>query len=256
MRVERCYMCKRAATSREHVPPKNLFPEVKEGLGKDLRVDLITVPSCELHNTAKSQDDEFLMINLAGIVGSNVVGFAHKLQKVMRAISRTRGALFERSFGQKKFLGEIGADLERPIQLVWGAVNIPRLTSCFDKIARGLHFSHFGDRFTGSIRTHLGFLAYEEPNHVNWNCFLTDRAAIDLDGKPRIGENPEVFFYQVTDSDQFGYFLFRLCFYEGLNVYCSFLPRNCKPPKNLAVELMNGGIKTVLTLGDKRYVFN
>ena len=58
---QRCYICGAPATSKEHVPPQCLFPEKKDIGTEKFRKDLITVPSCELHNTNKSKDDEFLM---------------------------------------------------------------------------------------------------------------------------------------------------------------------------------------------------
>lgn len=61
-----CYMCVSPATSREHVPPLCLFPESKDVGGKDYRRNLITVPSCDEHNSKKESDDEFLMVSLAG----------------------------------------------------------------------------------------------------------------------------------------------------------------------------------------------
>jgi len=77
-----CYACDSSPISREHVPPKCLFPTE---LGKNLRKDLITVPSCEVHNGKKSDDDEFLLASLAGIVGCNNIGMLHKFTKVDRA---------------------------------------------------------------------------------------------------------------------------------------------------------------------------
>src|SRR3954451_9328117 len=90
-----CYMCPALATSREHVPPRNLFPEASETGGVDYRVNLITVPSCDLHNSAKSLDDEFLMVSLAGIIGNNSIGYSHKLRKLDRAIRLSANRLLE-----------------------------------------------------------------------------------------------------------------------------------------------------------------
>lgn len=47
--TETCYMCEAAPTSREHVPPKCLFPESKDVNGQNFRENLITVPSCDIH---------------------------------------------------------------------------------------------------------------------------------------------------------------------------------------------------------------
>ncbi len=72
-------MCERDATSREHVPPLCLFPEIKDTKGINFRKDLITVPSCDLHNSKKSDDDEFLMLSLSGLLKNNPVGSFHQL---------------------------------------------------------------------------------------------------------------------------------------------------------------------------------
>jgi hypothetical protein len=73
--VKQCYMCDAPATSKEHVPPKCIFPERKDSDGQYLREGLITVPSCELHNSKKSADDEFLMVSIAGLFSNNSIGY-------------------------------------------------------------------------------------------------------------------------------------------------------------------------------------
>lgn len=52
-----CYACENEATSVEHTPPKCIFPQLKDFPHKNLRRNLITVPSCDRHNSAKSKDD-------------------------------------------------------------------------------------------------------------------------------------------------------------------------------------------------------
>ena len=79
---------------------------------------------------------------------------------------------------------------------------------------------------------------------------------MELQGKPRFGENLDVFYYQITDKDQFGLFLMRLCFYGGVHVYVSFWPHDAQTPSHLGIELMNRGIKTIITLGEKKYEIN
>jgi hypothetical protein len=60
--MESCYICEDLATSREHVPPKCFYPKQKDlPTGFDFRKNLIKIPSCEQHNSAKSPDDEFLL---------------------------------------------------------------------------------------------------------------------------------------------------------------------------------------------------
>lgn len=254
--VDRCYMCMKVATSREHAPPRNLFPEAREANGIDYRKHLITVPSCDKHNSAKSHDDEFLMASLVGIVGNNNTGYLHKLTKVQRAISRTNGVLLERVFTRKeeRHVFEIGPNKFYEIQ--WGKPDAPRLIRCFDHIARALYFNHFGKRFKGRLVVILNYLMYDSPTQQNWHAFLSHRAEIDLRGKPLIGANPDVFYFQVTDADQYGVFLFKLCFYGGIEILVSFIPKGVVLPYNLPVELMNSGLPVIFKLEGKHYPTN
>jgi hypothetical protein len=54
-----CYYqgCTQRGTTKEHIPPKSFFP-------KDQRNQLLTVPSCELHNNAKSSDDIYVLAHI------------------------------------------------------------------------------------------------------------------------------------------------------------------------------------------------
>lgn len=84
-----CYMCSSPATSNEHAPPKCIFPEKKDlPSGEDLRKNLIKVPACEVHNTVRSKDDEYLLYALPPSLGSNPTGSDLFLNKVQRAIKR------------------------------------------------------------------------------------------------------------------------------------------------------------------------
>ncbi len=253
MPTEKCYMCSKVATSKEHVPPRCLFPESKD-VGADYRANLITVPSCDKHNSAKSQDDEFLMASIAGIVGSNKVGILHRNTKVNRAITRTNGVLLDRVFKSKN--EEVIADGNVLHKFTWGTPDAARLFRCFDCVARGLHRSHFARRFKGVVKPHLSYLVHNDPTPQNFSAFVTHRAEIDLRGKPTIGANPDVFYYQVTDKDENGLFLMRLCFYGGLLIHISFMPKGTVLPFNLGVQMMNDGFETVFQLEGKDYVMN
>ena len=64
--METCYACDNKAVSREHIPPKCFFPERKDFPNdKDYRRDLITVPSCIVHNLHKAYDDEYCFFVIA-----------------------------------------------------------------------------------------------------------------------------------------------------------------------------------------------
>jgi hypothetical protein len=238
------------------VPPKNLFPEAAESGGVDYRVNLITVPSCDAHNSAKSDDDEFLMVGLAGIIGNNSIGYMHRLGKVDRAILASANHLLDRVLLERESIHRVEVAENRFIDLAWGTPDVDRLNRCFEQIAFGLHRHHFGQNFRGSVRVLLGYLFEKERNKRTLVEFVRDRAELDLVGKPKVGSNPGVFYYQVSDPDQFGLFLMRLCFYGGLPVYAAFTPEGSRVPTNLGWLLIDRGIPTTMTLGDKLYKFN
>ena len=52
-RKEHCYFCSKPVTSREHVPPKQMF--------KGFECDSITVPSCDEHNSKKCGHDQAIV---------------------------------------------------------------------------------------------------------------------------------------------------------------------------------------------------
>lgn len=251
-----CYMCSAVATSREHVPPRNLFPESKDIGGANYRVKLITVPSCTLHNSAKSQDDEFLMVSLAGIIGNNSIGYMHKLGKVDRAIRRSANKLLEQVLLEKKEIHRIEVQPNVFHEVIWGTPDVARLHRCFEHIGYGLHWHHFGKRFNGQIKVLLGYLFHRDHNSKTWVEFIRDRSEIDLKNKPKLGANQDIFYYQVTEPDQFKLFLIKLTFYGGLNVYLSFQPKNSKLAANLATKLLSAGFPTNFTLGEKTFEFN
>jgi len=252
---DQCYMCDEPATSHEHVPPKCIFPERKDLQGEDLRAQLITVPSCDTHNSKKSKDDEFLMVSLAGIIGNNSIGYRHNFTKVNRAIRNTSGRLLDAVFLKRKHY-VVKLEDNAFLQVIWGTPDFKRLENCFDRIARGLFCHHFGAGFQGQSRVLMGYLANSDKNSATFTKFIKHRAEIDLKGKERFGYNPSVFFYQFTDRDQNGLFLLRMCFYEGADVFVSFIPRGTVVPFNLGMKLIEGGIKSYIALEGRSYEFN
>ncbi|OOE82802.1 hypothetical protein BZG72_07300 [Salinivibrio sp. PR6] len=252
--MKTCYMCEKPAVSSEHVPPKCIFPESKDVKGINLRQHLITVPSCDVHNSAKSKDDEFLMVSLAGIFGNNSIGFQHKFSKVNRAIRRSSNRLLDAAFTKRKHY-----KLERDnkfLEVIWGTFDHVRLNDCFTHIAYGLHFHHFERRFKGQVKVIMGYLHSKDMSNNNFVQFIKDRAAIDLKDVERCGKNPDVFYYQFVAPDEHGIYLLHMRFYGGIDVYASFLPEDKTKPYNLALELMNEGIETVINLDGKEYHVN
>src|SRR5260370_40046824 len=67
-----CYACDEKKASREHVPPLCFFPEEKDIDGQSIyRKELIRVPSCDVHNARKSDDDLYAAFHLASTIRGN-----------------------------------------------------------------------------------------------------------------------------------------------------------------------------------------
>ena len=168
-------MCTKDATTREHVPPVCLFPEVKDTKGINFRKDLITVLSCELHNTKKSKDDEFLMLSLSGLIQNNPVGTFHQITKGNRALKRKNKDFIEKEILRNHKYGKIRTTDGRFRIVSIGNPNVERLTKCLEQIASGLFYHEFNKRFEGEIRTILEFLDYTDDNRQTLKKFLKRR---------------------------------------------------------------------------------
>lgn len=252
---ELCYMCNKQATSKEHIPPKCLFPELKDIPEKSYRTNLITVPSCKKHNSKKSHDDEFLMVSLAGVIGNNSIGYRHHMGKINRAIKRSSYKLLEEVFLKKKTY-PIKLTENEFIDFIWGTPDYERLNRCFQQIAYGLYLHHFKKRFKGTIKVIMGHVVSKEPNPETFKQFIKHRFDVDLRDKEKTGENKDIFYYQFIDPDDYGLIALKMCFYEGVDVYMSLIPEGTQMPSNLVIELMNRGIKTIVNLEGKSYEFN
>jgi hypothetical protein len=219
-----CYACAQLATSREHVPPRCIFPKKKDlPDGDDLRKQLITVPSCDAHNLQKSGDDEYLMYVLAMTLPANTVGLNHFSTKVVRAI-RENPALI-----QKLLNGSQPIVLEDPDGELFDshAVQIDgaRLETSFNSIALGLYLHEFGIAWGGDLRVQADFLVYIDPQSEERNAEIQALAAAADElfrNIPQRGENPEVFFYQVKDAKPLADTLLRMTFYRGTCVTAFF----------------------------------
>lgn len=248
-----CYACEREAMSIEHVPPKCIFPELKDFPHKDLRKNLITVPSCDEHNSAKSKDDEFLMVSLAGMIGNNSIGYVHSTTKVDRSLRRSSYKFLERIFVSNRKIFRLDLGDNKFIHAIAGTPDLERLNNCFEHIVIGIHRHHFGRNFSGQIKILSSFLVIEDQGRSNLQKFLLARARRDTAGLPKFGENPEVFFYQVVKPDEFGIMLVNLCFFENIEIFCALVPQEAKVPTHLGFDLMSRGMPVTFTLDGEEY---
>lgn len=232
-----CYCCEQIATSREHVPPKCLFPlakDIHEIYGQSFRSNLLTVPSCEKHNLMKSNDDEYLMACLTARVGNNGVAFAHTHTKLKRALQRN-----PRLIHVEKETDIVLNGILYPTLLV--NIDVQRLTHSFESIGRGLYFYEHRKRFIGECTVISDIFLSPNSEWTKSNVFIQN--AISLIRKeqekwftPTQGENPEIFTYQFSPVDGFGSLTLVLTFYRYTEIYICFAQKEVLKPYKDSLE--------------------
>jgi len=221
-------MCSKPATTREHAPPKCLFPEGKDfNDGKDYRKNLITVPSCDDHNTVKSMDDQYALLMLVICIENNPTAFKLFSTKLVNTLKRKPGLLKLYNNGGQP---PVSVDGQKgyPIQ-----IDVSRIKKSWEQIARALYFHHFNEKWLSKIdivspaliflpENSDDFLKAQEKILANEEIFqVTSEASKALEAsdemKKRYGENKEVFYYQVARQNES--VLLKMVFYEGCEVF-------------------------------------
>lgn len=249
---EYCYMCGKRAVSREHVPPLALFPEKKDVDFIDLRQNLVTVPSCDLHNSKKSKDDEFLVACMAGVVGNNKIGYLQNKTKVKRMFERYGEHFIHVISKNPEFL-----NLKTPSGTIYpiakGTPDYPRLIRCFEHIAYGLYYNKFDKVFDGEIKIRPAFINYNNAKNNSFLEIISRRFVVHQndDEAEKFGNNPLVFQYWIVEPDEYGIIGMKLTFYGGADVYVAFIPSNFRLPEmDLLNMFIKSGIAVNVTFND------
>lgn len=207
-----CYMCDQPATSDEHAPPKCLFPEQKDlPQGTDYRKNLIKVPSCDVHNTAKSKDDEYLLYILPASVGSNNVGLNQFLSKVQRAITRNS------NLAKKLTEIHVPVSIQNTTTNNWSnsvalKIDISRIQDSLEKTARAIYFYHTNKKHFGKVSVVGNFTLDLDDISLNTQAQeLLAMAEPILCNQTIHGENPEVFTFKIVSIENVT--LIELTFY-------------------------------------------
>ncbi len=215
----RCYACEFQATTREHAPPRALFPEQKDlPPGVDLRKELIVVPSCDRHNSQTSKDDEYLMWILSLPLQGNKTKQDHFETKAMRAYRRRPDTFF----GLLENLTPVQLEDSEGVRQDAAAfmVDIPRFDRCMWKIAVAIFHVETGERWLGGYRVFSdAFVEMVGPDAARQNEVrhqVVGKMYEAFGSLPAKGSNPEVFTYRFVMSSNKAAVL--LSFYDGIRV--------------------------------------
>lgn len=200
-----CYACDQPATTREHVPPQSFFPEGH-------RQNLITVPSCALHNNANSKDVEYTRNVISTFFGVNDVGQKHFLTKGMRSFEHTP-ALLQTTFSDIRPVSVGG------VQVGAFTTDVARVKKVMIACLTALHFRDSGEKVQHweIVLPNMGFSSTDTtPEQVAvWGQFLSLFAQMQF--QPRPVQSPEVFQYAVADI--IGGRVYSMRFYKSFLVF-------------------------------------
>jgi hypothetical protein len=194
-------MCINDSTSVEHAPPKCFFP-------KEMRTNLITVPSCPIHNEETSKDDEYARNVITMCIENNQTSNNHFLDKSLSSFKRSIGlampilvSLKDASFYK---LNAMSFQIDRP-----------RFDRIIRKIAYALFFREYGYTWEKLITPSTNQIKMSNMENdylgVIFETFLDEFDTLKFKG-----ENPLVFKYAFINSDvgKYDKVLFMI-FYEG-----------------------------------------
>ena len=209
---ESCYMCDARATSREHAPPLCLFPKVNvEGGG--FRRNLVTVPSCDEHNSKKSADDEFFRALVCSFSGVNEVGQALFFGKTIRAAGRAPST-YQHIWKDE---GLYEADKQA------FSFDTHRMNRFLVHMVCALHFHHRGTKWNSPIHIILPSLVSRVDRATMTPHEERQRLARQVEsilvGQPSLGENPLVFSYKLMTGPDSENLAFSCEFYESFRVF-------------------------------------
>ena len=212
-----CYMCQAAATSYEHAPPLCFFPE-QASIGRDLRKNLVTVPSCDLHNSKKSEDDEFLRATLclpsAGVSEVATHQFKGKLLRGARRAPAKYGSFAVR------------ANVKAPPGKSVFTTDRRRFDRCIEHISKAICFHTYGIKWPLPVAV-VSPQLLAESRAGQLAAQQSSLAAIHatrefLANQPVRGQNPEVFLYRIGIRDDM--LAFAAIFYDTFEVFVASSP--------------------------------
>lgn len=199
-----CYACSAPPTGQEHIPPRNLFPKESR-----YRVNLITVPSCDKHNSRKSNDDELLRHILVSAPQNNELAIRILEESVLPSFDRRPHIL-------ETFLPQIKQFKIRDFESAIFKLDVRRFERSIGAIVRGLYFHSNQRRLHEKLNIAWAALAIgRDMSFPYWDITLKAHRALSPMNE---GMNARVFQYAFDKSKAGDVSLCRLQFYEGLPI--------------------------------------
>jgi len=218
-------MCDAPAVSREHVPAACFFPGRKDSLnGVDQRRNLITVPSCDQHNSKKSKDDEYLWLIILASDALNECGRRMITTKIKRSLKR-RPALGQSLLRDATVAQIFDSARDEWVNATKTTFDTRRVYGAMDMFGRALFFHHFQSKWRGAVKALAHFAHHSSAMPVAQRRSFRETVRFTdtiFQNTASYGENQDVFFYQVYVEAERPPFLMRATFYGRAVVSLAF----------------------------------
>ena len=158
-----CIYCGNLATTRDHIPPKNLF--------RNPCSDLITVPACGQCNNLESKDDEYFRntICLEERVAEHPSG-KERMRKVVKSLKRTEATGLRKSMvGDLRRIPRLSESGLYLGEIYSSKIAYPRIVRVIQRITKGLFYYHFNR----TLPKDCEILVYGMPVTQNPECLET-----------------------------------------------------------------------------------
>lgn len=211
-----CYFCGEPSTSVEHAPAKSFFP-------RGNREQLITVPSCTVHNEATSLDDEYVRNVIAMMIGNNGHALNHFLTTCIRSLKRSP-ALTKRTTGvnRRVFLENIknvGTGLQPSYMF---QIERERIELVLRKISYALFYHKYGRPWERELLIGTEFLVTPDVQQDEIGELIRSAKSDPEYMEPVYeGTNPEIFKYAFLPTEEDNDFeqILQMKFYEGFEAW-------------------------------------
>lgn len=155
-KISLCVYCaKEKNTTRDHVPPKNLFPNPKPS-------NLITVPCCDSCNKEKQKDEDYfrswILFGKAGITNQGKIIWDQKLNRTYEKDIGLKKAI-ARSFKEVEIKTPSGIYLGKrlAIQAEWN-----RIERVISKIVKGLYYFEYNEIMSNNVQIKVAHITYDK----------------------------------------------------------------------------------------------
>lgn len=129
-----CYLCGGVATTRDHIPPRGLFPAPRPH-------NLVTVPACETCNRGSSLHDEYFRVTVATGSRDSPQSVALLHQRILPRMRQSPALIAElmKSMRWTAIRSEGGIYLGHAPAF---PIDRPRIQGVTEKIVKGLYYHH------------------------------------------------------------------------------------------------------------------